>query len=235
MKFRPDVLIFDSGVGARAVDAALRAESPHLHTLVIEDNEGFPYGNRTEADIHERVVRAVEEAVAEHNPDSVLLACNTACVCGVVQTLKSSLSIPVHATLPPLAEASRLTCTHNVALLATPATIANPTTARQIALYRDMGLKVTPVPCQNLAAMAQAYVLEGKMPDTAELRALLDPIRMNQRIDTIVLACTHYTHLKPLLEKAAFRPFYWVDSSTVAARRFLDAEADSDGGLVRRA
>lgn len=209
---KPDLLVFGPETGVTALSKHLKSDLPDLCVAESLCDASLPT-----QEIRHRLARAV----AQYNPREIMLASHTLSL-----IVDDSGLPPVHRMLAPLAEAARLTCTHSVALLAQPQLIDHPATRRQIALYGERGLRVTPFSLAELAYMAHRYIKEGHLPDLLRLRDLMTLIRDDARIDTVVLATTNASVLRGILEKAAFRPFYWVDGIAITARKYKDLRAD---------
>lgn len=201
---KPDILLFGPEIGAALMRPYIEQEC----TIVTE----FCESGASAQDAKAHLTRAI----ANHNPHSV-------CITSHTLSLKiegDGDTLYIHRTLPPLAQAARITCTRHVALLAKAQTLAHPTTQRQIALFAERGLRIIPLPCDTLAYMAHRYQ-QGLLPDIMALRDFTTILRDDPRIDTVVLASGTASILHSMLEKAAFRPFYWVDGIAVSARHLL--------------
>ncbi len=213
---RPDILIFGPDTGIAAFQAALSHEFSGLDMVVAECDSTLSAGGlRT----------ALLKAVGTYAPAAVIVASHALSL-ALDESVVAECGIPVIKTTAPLVESARLTCTRRVALLAMPETLAHADTHRQIALFAERGLRVTPVSAADLAYTARRYVKGGLLPDLMALRDLMEPIRADARIDTVVIASTHASVMRGMLEKAAFRPFYWVDGVALATRRFMALKAN---------
>lgn len=220
------ILVLGSETGLAVVGAAFKAQAPDLGIVRIGMDAAAP-----DAVLRDRVLWAIES----HKPAAVFLASHALSL-AVGQSLASLTDVPVHGLAVPFAESARLTCTRHVALLALPETFENPAIRRQMALYAERGLRVSPVSAADLVYMARRHLRSGALPDIMALRAMMDPVRTDARIDTVILSSCHALRLRGMLEKAAFRPFYWVDGISVSIRRFLELRADSmpvSGSVVR--
>ncbi|MBU6235197.1 MAG: hypothetical protein KGQ41_05080 [Alphaproteobacteria bacterium] len=173
-----------------------------------------------EADMEALLLRAV----MAHGVSDVLVASHT------LSLRMDEMAAPVtlHRMTSPLAEAARLTCTHHIGVLAQPPALSHPRMQAQLGLFAERGLKITTLPVPELTYMAHRYQTGGRLPDLATLRDMMAPIRADARIDTVVLATSSAYPLRGMLEKAAFRPFYWVDGATAAARRYKALQVESE-------
>lgn len=212
----PDVLLLGSDLGIAQARALLLKESPKL-SLAAAATES----PRSPEEAWESLLRTT----GEHAPSAVFVASH-AFSSMLPEFAEGDAGIPVHRTLPPLADAARLTCTRRVALVALPETLASEETQEQMGLYAERGLRVTPVPATDLVYAANRYVHEGVLPDIMALRDFMAPVRTDARIDSVILASAHAVALRGMLEKSAFRPFYWIDGIAASVRRFLALRAE---------
>lgn len=187
----------DSGTGLLAAAAAVRRLRPDADLVLSSDPDGMPWGPRTPDDIAERAL-AVARAAAAHEPDALIVACNTASV-HALPTLRTALEprIPVIGTVPAIKPAAA--SGGPVAIWATPATTGSSYQRGLIREFAD-GVEVTEVPCPGLAdavETADAAAVERTVAAAAALTP--DDVR------AVVLGCTHYELVADLI-RAAVRP-----------------------------
>lgn len=133
---RPTVLVFDSGVGGLSVYDEIRRLLPDLHYIYAFDNVAFPYGEKSEEFIVERVVEIVT-AVQQRYPLSLaVIACNTASTVSL-PALREKFAFPVVGVVPAIKPAARLTANGVVGLLATRATVKRSYTHELIARFAN--------------------------------------------------------------------------------------------------
>ena len=133
---RPTVLVFDSGVGGLSVYDEIRHLLPDLHYIYAFDNVAFPYGEKSEAFIVERVV-AIVTAVQERYPLALaVVACNTASTVSL-PALREKFDFPVVGVVPAIKPAARLTANGIVGLLATRGTVKRSYTHELIARFAN--------------------------------------------------------------------------------------------------
>ena len=213
------LLLFDSGVGGLSVLGKVRAVLPQAPVMYVSDNAGLPYGTKTEAQIAARVSGLLGRLTERYRPRLVCIACNTASTIALA-SVREVLEVPSVGTVPAIKPAAAMTRTGVIGLLGTEATIRQGYVDRLEAEFAaDKRLLRHAAP--ELVAAAEAK-LRGEPVDpavftraAAALRAMPD----GERIDTVVLACTHF----PLLESelaAAFGPgTRFIDGSDGIARR----------------
>lgn len=118
----PRVLVFDSGVGGLSVLAELRRQSGLRRFVYAADNGFFPYGEKDDAALTQRVDAVIRRLVQRFSPDILVVACNTASTV-VLPHIRSHLQLPVVGVVPAIKPAATATKSKVIGLLATPATI----------------------------------------------------------------------------------------------------------------
>ena len=83
------ILIFDSGIGGLTVFREVRAARPDARFIYVADDAGFPYGNQPEDALIARIVAVIGKAIAEHTPDLIVVACNTASTLALAELRKA--------------------------------------------------------------------------------------------------------------------------------------------------
>jgi len=184
----------DSGIGLLAAAAALRALRPDADLVLSSDPDGMPWGPRTPEDVRERALGAAR-AAAEHAPDALVVACNTATV-HALDAIRAELEpeIPVVGTVPAIKPAA-LTG-GPVVIWATPATTGS---AYQRGLIRDFaaGVRTAEVACPGLADAVDRADGEAIRAAVADAAA-----RTPRGARALVLGCTHYELVEPEIRAA---------------------------------
>lgn len=214
---RPTVLVFDSGVGGLSVYDEVRQLLPDLHYLYAFDNEGFPYGEKTETYIVERVV-AVITAITQRFPLAlVIIACNSASTVSL-PALRERFAFPVVGVVPAIKPAARLTRNGVVGLLATRGTVKRPYTHELVKQFaRECTIEM--LGSAELVELAEAK-LHGEPVSLNDVRRAVQPwLRMKEPPDTVVLGCTHFPLLRDELQQVLPDGTRLVDSGAAIARR----------------
>lgn len=213
------ILMFDSGVGGLSVLAPTRALLPQASFVYVADNGGFPYGTKSEPEIAARVPALLGRLVERCRPRLVVIACNTASTIALA-AVRGALDVPVVGTVPAIKPAAEQSRSRVIAVLGTDATVRQP--------YVDDLSNRFAADCivlrhgsARLVELAEAK-LRGEPADretyAAVLAGLLDQPG-GDRIDTVVLACTHFPLVADELAAAAPRPLSFVDGGAGIARR----------------
>lgn len=211
------LLFFDSGVGGLSVLAAARRLLPRAPIVYAADSAGYPYGTRTEAEIAARVPALLGRLAERYHPRLVVIACNTASTIAL-PVIRAALDLPVVGTVPAIKPAALLSKSRVIGVLGTDATIRQPYVDRLAAEFAG-DCRVLRHGSAELVDLAEAK-LRGEATDPAAytriLRGLTDQAD-GERLDTVVLACTHFRLVEPELRAAL--PIAYVDGAEGIARR----------------
>lgn len=227
------IALVDSGTGLLPAAAAVRRLRPDADLVLSLDPDGMPWGPRSSGDIARRAL-ACARAAAEHRPDALIVACNTASV-HALPALRADLepAVPVIGTVPAVKPAAATG--GPVAVWATPATTGSPYQQRLIREFGN-GARITEVPCHGLADAVETG--DEALIDAAIAAAgALTP----HGVRAVVLGCTHYELVATRIRDAAARggalPDVYGSADAVAAQalRRLAARPDpavpATGGL----
>ena len=205
--------VFDSGVGGLSVLHEIRRELPGEDLLYVADSGHAPYGDKSTQLIEARVI-AIVEFLLSQRAKAIVVACNTAT--GVaIQMLRARFTVPIIAMEPAVKPAAAHTQSGVIGVLATSRTIASNNFAK---LHERFGadVKILMQACPGLVEQVEAGNLSGD-----KTRALIEqyvlPL-LEQRADTIVLGCTHYPFLAPLISEIAGPTVAVIDPSPAIAR-----------------
>jgi glutamate racemase len=215
--------LFDSGLGGLSVARAVRAQLPAHDLLYLADSAHCPYGPLPGAAIQARSLACARWLVAQ-GAQLVVVACNTA-TSAAVELLRDTLPVPVVGMEPGLKPAVAATRSGRVAVLATSGTLGGPRFARLVERFAD-GVSVHTVACPDLVRLVEAGQTQGPEAEAA-VRRYVAPL-VAEGVDTLVLGCTHFPPLRPLIAAAAPDATIVDTGPAVAAQTARLAEA---GGL----
>lgn len=214
----PSVAVFDSGLGGLTILDAIARHFPAAHLCYCSDNEAFPYGSKSEAELLGRVGRVLSQLNTVATPDILVIACNTASTVALPK-IRSLISQPVVGVVPAIKPAAAVSCSSHIALLATPATVQRAYTQQLIdqfgATHQWVKLGST-----ELVQIAE-HKMYGKPPNMKQLADILSPLSTYtpQQMDTVVLGCTHFPLLSNELKQLLPHIKFWIDSSDAIANR----------------
>ena len=212
------ILFFDSGVGGLSVlgpTLALLANAPIVYAA---DSAGFPYGTRSEVEIASRVPALLGRLVERFHPRLAVIACNTASTIAL-DHVRAALDLPVVGTVPAIKPAGEISKSRVIGVLGTEATVRQPYVDDLSASFAT-DCTIVRHGSPELVELAEAK-LAGEVVELDAVRAAAQPMfdaPSGDRIDTVVLACTHF----PLLEdelRSAFPGVALVHGGAGIARR----------------
>lgn len=234
-------VVFDSGVGGLSVFDCIAAALPDLRLCYVADNAYFPYGTKEEAALVARVRDLLSEVARRFHPDLLVIACNTASTVAL-PAVREALAVPVVGTVPAIKPAAQVSVTRVIGLLGTPGTVRRQYTQALIDEFAP-DCTVLRHGSADLVELAEQKLRGESIAPSAVKRALAGLFDQpgGERMDTVVLACTHFPLLATELAASAPRPLHWIDSGGAIARRvasLLDgtvAAANADSPLRHRA
>ncbi len=226
--------IFDSGIGGLTVVRSIMDRLPGYDIIYFGDTARTPYGNKSAATVIE-YSRQITDFLIQQGAKIIVIACNTASSVAT-EALKESCPLPVFEVITPaVTYALSVTRKSSIGVIGTRATINSGIYEKQIKAA-DPDASVFSVPCPLLVPLVE----EGWMnrPETRMIvKKYLHPLKTRQ-INALILGCTHYPLLKPVISQKIGKRVRVIDSSTAVAddiRTFLDARPDIDAGLSRNA
>lgn len=216
--------VFDSGVGGLTVVRELRRMLPHRRLVYFGDTARTPYGAKSP----ETLIRyAIEDAqfLIDHGAGLIVIACHSAASVAT-EVLRKRLNVPVFEVITPsINQAVARTRKKAIGLIGTRATVSSMVYEREIGA-KDPDIKVYSQACPLLVPLVE----EGWF-DACETRMIvkkyLRPLK-DKQIDALVLGCTHYPLLKPIIMKKMGKNVEIIDPSQEAARAVRDYLGDND-------
>ena len=212
------ILFFDSGVGGLSVLGPARELLPNAPIVYAADSAGFPYGKRSEAEIASRIPALLGRLVERFRPRLAVIACNTASTIAL-DHVRLALDLPVVGTVPAIKPAAELSKSRVIGVLGTEATVRQPY-VDDLAAKFAADCTIIRHGSPELVELAEAK-LAGEDLGVDAVRAATQPLfdaPQGNRIDTVVLACTHFPLLKDEL-RAAFPDVTYIDGGDGIARR----------------
>jgi glutamate racemase len=241
--------VFDSGVGGLTVLREIVRRTPAESTLYLGDNARAPYGVRSDDEVLAFSIQSLD-MLAERDVKAIVVACNTSTAVAI-GALRRRYDLPILGVIRPGASAAALaTRNRRVGVIATPATIRSHA---YFAAIKDENAAVeiyehatpTLVPLVEAGELsgpiAEAAVADALAPLLGELDAAGDsifPRPQGASIDTLLLGCTHYPLLRPIIEARVGDRVAIVDSATATASALAELlsvnglEADGSAGAV---
>jgi glutamate racemase len=207
--------VFDSGVGGLSVLREIRTLLPDESLLYIADSGHVPYGEKSPEFIRERC-RILAEYLLAQGAKALVLACNTATVAGVAELRELYPSLPVVGMEPAVKPAAAATRSGVVGVLATTGTLKSAKFAALLDRFAN-DVRVITQPCPGLVERIEAGELESTA--TRELlQGFVAPL-LAEGCDTLILGCTHYPFIKPLLRTLVPDSVSLIDTGAAVARQ----------------
>jgi len=224
------IAVFDSGVGGLTVLHECLVSLPEEDYVYLGDDARFPYGARSVEELREHVAQ-VSRFLLERGAKLLVIACNSAASAGqeTAREIAAEAGVEVVAVIEPEAEiAGALTQSGRVGVLATPATVRSGSYLHTLS-NQHRALTVTEVEAPDLAAVIQrGFPFSESVVEM--VRSYCEPLKRAE-VDTVILGCTHYPLVAPMLQRVLGRDVRLVTAGhaiAATAQRVLD-----ESGLSR--
>jgi glutamate racemase len=227
--------IFDSGIGGLTVMAAIRQALPHERLLYFGDNAHMPYGARSLDEVRGFSMSICDALIAQ-GCKLIVIACNTASAAALKDVRARWPDFPFVGMEPAVKPAVEQTHSGVVGVIATVATFQSDLYASVVERF-SQGVEVLHQPCPGLVKQIEAG--ESDSPLTEQmLRGWLEPM-LARGIDALVLGCTHYPIVRPLIERIVGAGVRVIDPAPAVARQVarvlkekaIDAAASATGAV----
>jgi glutamate racemase len=219
----PTIGVFDSGFGGLTVLRALIERMPRARFVFLGDTARLPYGSKSRRTIARYAAESAQFLVREQGAEFLVIACNTASALAL-DAIQDAVPVPVLGVIEPGAMAARkASTTGNVLVIATEATVHSHAYA---AACHAQGLRALEKACPLLVPLVEEGWTDH--PVTAEIIEIyLNELRAEAaaqglKPDTLVLGCTHYPLLRPLIERAVRPGVKVIDSAEAAAQAAVE-------------
>lgn len=214
--------IFDSGIGGLTVAAAISKLLPAESTIYFGDTARVPYGPKSPATVR-RYAREILDWLLDQDVKAVVVACNTV-TAHALDDLRSRSPVPVIGVIEPGARAAARSSTRgNVGVIGTAGTIASGAYPRALLQVRGE-LQVFDQACPLFVPLVEEGWFEHEATRLVA-EEYLAPLR-RAGVDALVLGCTHYPMLKPLLRRVMGNDVQLIDSADETARELATVLAD---------
>ena len=206
--------VFDSGVGGLSVLHHIRQHLPRERLIYAADSAHVPYGDKPASYIEQRSL-ALTRFLVEQGAAAIVIACNTA-TAAAITTLRSHFALPIIGMEPAIKPAVAATRSGVVGVLATIGTLDSARFAALLERYAG-GVKIVTQGCPGLVEQVEQGDLYG-----VQTRLLIErytaPL-LACGADTIILGCTHYPFLAPLIRETVGANITLVDTGEAVARQ----------------
>ncbi|NJL87322.1 MAG: glutamate racemase [Leptolyngbyaceae cyanobacterium SM1_1_3] len=206
--------VFDSGVGGLSVLQAIRAALPYENLCYVADSGHVPYGTKTPEYLQKRSL-VLTHFLLSQNVKAIVVACNTATVAAVAY-LRATFTIPIIAIEPAVKPAVLATKTGIIGVIATAATLASDQFLRLLERFGS-GVTILTQACPCLVAQVEKGDLASST--TRLLVQQYTAPLLVAGADTLVLGCTHYPFLRPLIDEVVGANITLIDTGTAVTRQ----------------
>jgi len=207
--------VFDSGVGGLSVLVEIRKMLPGEDLFYLADTAHCPYGVKSVEEIRERVLD-VSEYLMALGAKMIVVACNSASVAGLDHVREVHPEIPIVGVEPAVKPAHDVTRSGKIGVLATDLTLSGKRFSLLMEKY-GTGIEVYTQPAPGLVELVESGKLDGDETEQI-LKEYLTPL-LEKGVDTLVLGCTHYPFLKPVIARIAGPEVEILDTGTAVARQ----------------
>lgn len=206
--------IFDSGVGGTSIWKEVAKMLPNEKTIYLADSANAPYGEKSKEEILRLSIKNTEYLLGQ-GCKIVLVACNTATT-NAIDYLRSHYNVPFIGIEPAIKPAALHTKTKKVGVLATKGTLSSSLFHNTSKLFAE-GITVLEQEGKGLVELIEAGKIQSEEIKTL-LQGFLQPM-LDQNIDCLVLGCTHYPYLMPVLKDILPEHINIIDSGEAVARQ----------------
>ena len=209
--------IFDYGSGGLSVYRELRKILPRERYLYFSDNAHCPYGEKSAAYIQDRA-RVITDILLGMGADIIVVACNTATAAAIATLREEYPAVPFIGMEPAVKPAALGTESGVIGVLATAGTLKGSKYLQTRGQYEDE-VKIVEHVGRGFVELVEGGVLDGPEAE-ATVRASLQPL-LDAGADRIVLGCTHYPFLQPVIERLCGPGVQVIDPAPAVARQTL--------------
>lgn len=206
--------IFDSGVGGTSIWKEIKTLLPNEHTIYLSDSKNAPYGEKSKQNIIDLSIKNTE-FLLQQNCKLIVVACNTATT-NAIKVLREKYKIPFIGIEPAIKPAALKTKTNTIGILATKGTLNSELFEQTSSTFRQqITIKET------IGTGLVELIEEGKINSvemTELLHAYIHPM-LEQKVDCLVLGCTHYPYLIPQIREIVGDKIQIIDSGEAVAKQ----------------
>lgn len=226
-----DFAFLDSGTGGIPYMLSLHKKLPDAVCVYLGDTEHFPYGEKNSREVTECASSAIQKIIDLWNPKAIVVACNTISVTALDSLRHRFPEIPIIGTVPAIKLAAEVTKNKRIGLLATTATVNHPYCKRLIEDFASDCTVFSRADPQLIDFVEKNYFTASKSERLRAVGQAADYFRDND-CDTVILGCTHFTHIAEEMRQACGPQITVVDSRDGVSRQAIrkisgGSEADS--------
>ncbi|MDP3244127.1 MAG: glutamate racemase [bacterium] len=210
--------IFDSGLGGLTVAREIIKKLPGQPIVYFGDTARTPYGNKGKKTI---IKYAIEDAkfLLQQGADIIVIGCNTVSAVAA-EVLREKFNLPIFDVIEPAVEAAlRITKNNRIGVIGTRATIASGVYQKKLKI-KNLKLKICEAACPLFVPLAEEGWVNS--PEALAIaKKYLAPLK-KAKVDTLILGCTHYPFLKPIIRRVMGGQVKLIDSAQAVADKLKD-------------
>lgn len=214
-----DFAFLDSGTGGLPYMLALKDKQPDAKCVYLGDTVHFPYGQKSQEEIIQDSSQAINLIISKWNPKAIVIACNTISVTALEQ-LRKTFNLPIVGTVPAIKLAASVTRNKKIGLLATNATVNHPYCKKLARDFASDCLVVNRGDPALVSFIEKDFFTSTKEEKIAAIKPALDFFAQNG-CDTVILGCTHFTHIADIAREVAGPEVTIVDSRDGVSKQAL--------------
>jgi glutamate racemase len=213
----PSIGVFDSGVGGLSILREIHLLLPHQPMIYFADQKHVPYGPRSMEQVRS-FAQSITSFLIDQGAELIVVACNTASAAALHHLRATFPDIPFVGMEPAVKPAAITSQTRTVGVLATPTTFQGELFASVVERFAQ-GVKVIEQTIPGLVDQIELGLLDH--PDTRDMLATAILPLIHQGVDTLVLACTHYPFVVPLIQELVGPHIQVIDPAPAIARQTM--------------
>ena len=219
--------VFDSGLGGLTVVHALIDILKGADIFYVADTKYAPYGEKKQEEILKRCITITNFLIKEHEITALIIACNTATSAAIKTLRKKYTKLIIIGTEPGIKPAIEATRTNNIGVLATPATLKGDKYQLLInELFQDRQVLLTEQACPGLVEQIEKGETSSSVTKKM-LKIWLEPMKKN-RVDTIVLGCTHYPLVSDVIKEIMGYNITLIQTGSAIAQRLMSLSLEQN-------
>lgn len=220
-----DFAFLDSGTGGIPYMLSLADKQKSASCVYLGDTAHFPYGEKSSEQIKECAFMAVKLMIKKWNPKTIIIACNTISVTALDFLRKEFPSVPFVGTVPAIKLAAKVTKNKRIGFLATRASVNHPYSQHLIDEFAGNCTVLRRGDPQLVEFIEKKYFKATKEERIAGIKPALD-FFIENGCDTIILGCTHFTHVAKLMQETVGEKIKIIDSREGVSNQALKVEKE---------
>ncbi len=218
-----DFAFLDSGTGGIPYMLALKQKQPDAKCVYLGDTEHFPYGEKSVEQITQCAAKAISLIIDRWNPKTLIIACNTISVTALERLRSIFKELPIVGTVPAIKLAAKVTKNKRIGFLATNASINSPYSQNLIDDFASDCTVIRRGDPELVSFIEKDFFTATKEQKIQAVKPAVDFFEKNN-CDTIILGCTHFTHVARDIQSAAGKNVKVIDSREGVSNQAIRVE-----------